>query len=128
MGRSVCHFALAANLVAVCGCGAVATSVDPHPGAGDAVTDASSDDQAQATPIDPASIRTPVEETALSGTSPVGVGVGAIDESILVSLFLDRLLLDLINPTGPLESFTFLERLCLEGDDPDFVCRQLYGR
>ena len=53
-----------------------------------------------------------------------GAGVGA---DVLASLFLDTLVLDLIDPTGPARSSTYLERLCLALDEPDFVCRQLYG-
>lgn len=47
-----------------------------------------------------------------------------------LSLLLDGLILELLSPIGPRldDSLTFLERLCLAGDDPDFFCRQRYGR
>ena len=46
-----------------------------------------------------------------------------------LSLLLDGLLLELLSPIGPRlpDSFTYLERLCLAGDEPDFYCRQRYG-
>ena len=55
--------------------------------------------------------------------------LGPDDVADLLSLFLDDLLLDLLNPVGPQlnDTLSFLERLCLEGDDPDFVCRQRFG-
>ena len=52
------------------------------------------------------------------------------DAADLVSLFLDYLILDLVSPAGRgglADDYTYLERLCLEGDEPDFVCRQRYG-
>ncbi len=47
----------------------------------------------------------------------------------LLSFILDSLLLDLLDPTRPRldETITYLERLCLEGDDPETFCRRRYG-
>ena len=46
----------------------------------------------------------------------------------LLSLFLDALILETLDPAGPALELTFLEQLCLEGGDPDFVCRQRFGQ
>ncbi len=52
---------------------------------------------------------------------------GSVD---VLGVLLDALLVELLAPAGPRldDSMTFLERLCLGGDDPDFFCRQRYGR
>lgn len=54
---------------------------------------------------------------------------------LLDSLLLDWLLLDSLTPvltpaqaTSLINSETFLERMCLEGDDPDFFCHSRFGR
>ena len=54
---------------------------------------------------------------------------------LLDGLLLDRLLLDSLAPiltpaetTSLINSETFLERMCLEGDDPDFFCHSRFGR
>ncbi len=61
------------------------------------------------------------------GFEPAIMGLADLD--VLPSLFIDNLLLDLLDPIGPQldESLTFLERLCLEGDDPDSFRRQQFG-
>ena len=48
----------------------------------------------------------------------------------ILGLLLDALLVDLLAPVGPRldDSMTFLERLCLDGDEPDSYCRRRYGR
>ncbi len=51
-----------------------------------------------------------------------------INSSFFLSLLLDDVLLGLLDPSGPSLEMSFLERLCREGDDPDFVCRDRYGQ
>lgn len=48
----------------------------------------------------------------------------------LLGALLDALLVELLAPSGPrlLDSMTYLERLCLEGDDTDTFCRQRFSR
>ncbi len=62
---------------------------------------------------------------------PVSEGsfVAPNDFANVISVLLDSLLLELLTPSGPQldGSFTYLERLCLQGDDPDFFCRQRFG-
>lgn len=45
----------------------------------------------------------------------------------LLSVFVDDLLLDLLQPSNPHHEISFLEQLCRDSDIPDFRCRQLYG-
>jgi hypothetical protein len=60
---------------------------------------------------------------------PAGLASFDFDNAdLLGSLFADQLALDLLMPSGPALDYTFLERLCLEGDEPDFYCHQRYGR
>lgn len=62
---------------------------------------------------------------------PFPVFVEAPGSSVdVLGVLLDALLVELLAPVGPRldDSMTFLERLCLGGDDPDFVCRQRFGR
>lgn len=55
---------------------------------------------------------------------------GESSSADVLGVLLDALLVDLLAPAGPYldDSMTFLERLCLEGDDPDSFCRRRYGR
>lgn len=76
---------------------------------------------------------TPVPaQPPLSGQTafdPAGIGSFDFDSADLLTLLLaDQFALDLIAPSGPALDYTFLERLCLEGEDPDFYCHQRYGR
>ncbi len=50
------------------------------------------------------------------------------DIDILLSLFVDGLVLDLLPPSDLNNELSFLERLCREGDTPEFLCRQRFGR
>ncbi len=60
---------------------------------------------------------------------PVGLASPGSDEAAaLTSLWLDLLILESLEPSGPALDFTFLERLCLAGDDPDFFCHQRFGQ
>lgn len=60
---------------------------------------------------------------------PIGLASFGSDEaSTLTSLWLDLLVLESLEPSGPALDFTFLERLCLAGDDPDFFCHQRFGQ
>ena len=125
MGKLKRQLVWGATALALCGCGAFRTPVD-NSAVGEANGADSQSDLPEPFIPDPADVRTP-------GGSPLGTesaqaDLGSISADDLVSLFLDTLILDLINPAGPAESFTFLERLCLAGDEPDFVCRQLYGQ
>ena len=52
---------------------------------------------------------------------------GLEDYPELLSLHFDNLLIDSLSTTGS-SSMTFLERLCIAGGDPEFLCRQRYGR
>lgn len=54
---------------------------------------------------------------------------GLEDFPVLLSQFFDNLLIDALTPAGTgSSSMTFLERLCIAGGDPEFLCRQRYGR
>ena len=60
---------------------------------------------------------------------PIGLAsLGSDEASALTSLWLDQLVLESLEPSGPALNLTFLERLCLAGDDPDFFCHQRYGQ
>ena len=60
---------------------------------------------------------------------PIGLAsLGSDEASALTSLWVDLLVLESLEPSGPALDFTFLERLCLAGDDPDFFCHQRYGQ
>lgn len=60
---------------------------------------------------------------------PIGLAsLGSNDASDLTSLWLDLLVLETLDPSGPALDLTYLERLCLAGDDPDFFCYQRYGQ
>lgn len=45
----------------------------------------------------------------------------------LLALLLDDLALGLVSPLPSGAGLTFLERLCRQGDEPDFRCRQRFG-
>lgn len=118
------HLVWGAAALALCGCGAFRATVD------DSTIDDGQNVNAQPgepEPFipDPATIRTPGGSSM--GMESREVDADGVGVDVLVSAFLDALFLDLINPAGPAQSFTYLERLCLEGDEPDLVCRQLYG-
>lgn len=49
------------------------------------------------------------------------------DSPELFSLLADILVLDLLSPTQSDGEFTFLELLCIDTGQPEFVCRQRYG-
>ena len=49
------------------------------------------------------------------------------DIDILLSLFLDGLVLDLLAPADLNSEMSYLERLCREGDIPEFICRQRFA-
>ncbi len=49
------------------------------------------------------------------------------DIDILLSLFVDGLVLDLLTPADLNNELSFLELLCREGDTPEFRCRQLFS-
>jgi hypothetical protein len=49
------------------------------------------------------------------------------DIDILLSLFLDGLVLDLLTLADLNNELSFLELLCREGDTPEFRCRQLFS-
>ncbi len=49
------------------------------------------------------------------------------DAPELLSLFMDNLALDLVSRIPSRSTFTFLELLCIETGQPEFVCRQRYG-
>ncbi len=109
----------------LCSCGAIPTTIDDNT-VGEAQGADSQTDVPEPFIPEPADIRTPGgSPTATDSAQADAESIGADD---LVSLLLDTLILDLINPAGPALSLTFLERLCLAGDEPDFVCRQLYGQ
>jgi len=86
------------------------------------------------TPIPPLATSPPSE--LLDFTSPLLDPFGfpffdLADTPDLFSLLLDSLMFDIVLPAdrgGLADDYTHLELLCLEGDDPDFICRQRYGR
>ncbi len=133
-------FAFAAALMIFGGCGAHSLVVDEYaddtPFSAAAPVDTPSAIPAPTlapSPISPPLTSPPSE--SLDSTSQVFDRPGfplfePADAPDLVSLFLDYLILDLVSPAGRgglADDYTYLELLCLEGDDPDFVCRQLYG-
>ena len=50
------------------------------------------------------------------------------DAPALLSGLLDGLVLDVINTAPRSGTFTFLELLCINQGDPEFLCRQRFGR
>lgn len=58
-----------------------------------------------------------------------GFLLDAVGIDVLISLLFNDSTVDQLDPSGPRinDSLTFLERLCREGDSPDFVCRNRYG-
>lgn len=70
-----------------------------------------------------------LEGATLTPFDPIGLAsLGSDEASALTSLWLDLLVLESLEPSGPALDFTFLERLCLAGDDPDFFCHQRFGQ
>lgn len=49
------------------------------------------------------------------------------DIDLLLSLFVDNLVLELVTPADLDNDLSLLERLCREGETPDFRCRQRFG-
>ena len=50
------------------------------------------------------------------------------DVSALLSGLLDNLVFDLLDPVPSNSDFTYLELLCIGQDEPEFLCRQRFGR
>ena len=70
-----------------------------------------------------------VEVVTPTPFDPIGLAsLGSNDASDLTSLWLDLLVLETLDPAGPALDLTYLERLCLAGDDPDFICHQRFGQ
>lgn len=66
--------------------------------------------------------------SAVSAFDPFLLSIfGLEDYPELLSLHFDNLLIDSLSTTGS-SSMTFLERLCIAGGDPEFLCRRRYGR
>ncbi len=144
--------AFAAAFLIFSGCGAHtlvedASAVDA-PDSTDATLDApaetssssSAPTETQTEPTAPTSLPTPLPVTTPPPSSvnlivplfdPFGFPLlGFTDTPDLLSMFSDFLILDLVNPPGRgglVDNYTYLELLCLEGNDPDFVCRERYG-
>ena len=53
--------------------------------------------------------------------------LSASDVDLLLSLFVDDLVLDLVTPADLNNDLSLLERLCRAGETPDFRCRQRFG-
>ena len=45
----------------------------------------------------------------------------------LLSLYLDALAIGTLGSTGSVNTYTYLEQLCLDGGAPEYYCRQLYA-
>jgi len=136
--------AFAAALLLFGGCGAQtfvedASAVDA-PDSTDAPAETSTSLETQTEPTVPTSLPTPLPVSTPPPSSvnlivplfdPFGFPLlGFTDTPDLLSMFSDFLILDLVNPPGRgglVDDYTYLELLCLEGDDPDFVCRDRYG-
>ncbi len=73
---------------------------------------------------------TDAEMTALLVNDPFLMSVfGLEDIPFLLSSYFDNLLIDSLTPSsGSLSRMTFLERLCIQQDYPEYQCRQRYGR
>ena len=70
-----------------------------------------------------------VEVVTSTPFDPIGLAsLGSNEASDLTSLWLDLLVLESLEPSGPALDLTYLERLCLAGDDPDFFCHQRFGQ
>lgn len=70
-----------------------------------------------------------VEVATSTPFDPIGLAsLGSNEASDLTSLWLDLLVLESLEPSGPALDLTYLERLCLAGDDPDFFCHQRFGQ
>lgn len=73
--------------------------------------------------------------TSSAFSAAIPIGSGSVD---VLGALLDALLFEMLAPVGPQflapggprlnDSMTFLERLCLEGDDTDTYCRQRFSR
>lgn len=130
----------AATLIIFGGCG-TESLIDEHaadpPSSAETPIDPPAATPAAATAPSPAPPRAPsppLESPGLSSNLLDPFGFSLFDLALspdLLSQFLDILALDLVIPAdrgGLADDPTFLELLCREGDDPDFVCRQRYGR
>ncbi len=58
---------------------------------------------------------------------PVSSSWSPADIDVLLSLFADDLVLDLLTPADLNYDLSYLERLCREGNTPEFICRQRFG-
>lgn len=140
------RFVWSIPLLLSAGCG-LAPSAGPHACADDSTcgyVSTAADTATGAALVDPRSISTPVPEHRDVATSDppadgssaqlpldpfTGFLVDAVGIDALLSLLFNDRAIDQLDPSGPRlnDSLTFLERLCREGDTPDFVCRDRYG-
>ena len=121
------RYTLCMAIVSLAGCGVGSTRpamVDPFE---PVVSDSSPDAAAPSTLATRATSPFTFVDPVVSPPSFVEPNLGA---DIVLNLLLDTLLVGLLDPVGPQldHSLTHLERLCLDGDDPDFYCRQRFGR
>lgn len=128
------YYVLFLTLVSVAGCG-VGSSPQAMTTGEPSETALSETNPGDTAPSPPAMQATPPfvfvtpEVPTFTFVDPV-LSPGGVDN--VLGALLDALLVGLLDPVGvgsqPVPSLTFLERLCFEGDDPDFVCSQRFGR
>ena len=84
-------------------------------------------------PLEPTPPRSPAPEfdplgLIEQGLDPLGLGIiDPADVPQLLSLWVDGLVLDLIDPAPTSELFTHLELLCRDRGLPETFCRRRYG-
>jgi len=130
--------ALTTAVATIVGCGTYLTSLDvpsasdhqaPTTGDQPEPTDATGTPEPAVVPAPPPPAPTPSEpETATP--PPIDLGFPLSDIALFpdyLSLFVDGLVLDLLQPTVPTGGVSHLEQLCRDSGIPDHRCRQLYG-
>lgn len=92
--------------------------------------DATSADTAAPDAHVPVVVQAPIETSVPVSPPQTESGFPWSDPALLpdyLSLFVDGLLLDELQPSVPSSGFTYLELLCRDTGIPEHRCRQLYG-
>ena len=155
MGKAGCHLALGTALLLLAGCGAYSHSGDER------AEDTIRADDAQIITLENADMLDPAAPATTDGSSPnpappsadaapgdsrdfiaptldpLDLGPFAPEDAPeLLSLYMDVLLLDLLDPAAATDDFdsappyydvTYLEQLCRDRGYPDHACQSLYG-
>lgn len=121
---------IAVICAAGCGLGLDRTTTSPGGTTEFAPSETNPDAVPPAPPTSQAAIPFAYADPAAPSVALPALFTGESDSVDVLGVLLDALLVDLLAPAGPRlnDSMTFLERLCLGGDDPDSFCRRRYGR